>query len=119
MKLTETKLKQLINETMSEEELDEGFFSKIFGGEDDESERSPERQKELEDRLAKMKRGEKIVKPKTADQEAGDMLDDAGQMQDELSQFNSMADSNKFDYIMKNKVLTPKMLEFFRQLPSS
>jgi len=118
MKLTETKLKQLINETLSEEGLDEGFFSKIFGGEDDEPERSPERQKELEDRLAKMKRGEKIVKPKTADQKAGDMLDDADQMQDELSQFNSMADSNKFDYIMNNKVLTPKMLEFFRQLPS-
>ena len=85
MKLTESKLKQMIKEEMSAAAMDEGFFSKIFGDEDDEPERSPERQKDLEDRLAKMKRGEKIVKPKTADQKASDMLAGTDKMQDELS----------------------------------
>ena len=102
---------------INEENLDEGFFSKIFGGEDDEPERSPERQKELEDRLAKMKRGEKIVKPKTADQKASDMLAGTDKMQDELSGFDSMSDDEKFGYIMKNKILTPKMKAFYNSLP--
>jgi hypothetical protein len=104
---------------INEENLDEGFFSKIFGGEDDEPERSPERQKELEDRLAKMKRGEKIVKPKTADQKASDMLTGTDKMQDELSGFDSMSDDEKFNYIMKNKILTPSMKSFFKKLPSN
>ena len=102
-----------------EENLDEGFFSKIFGSEDDEPERSPERQKELEDRLARMKRGEKIVKPKTADQKASDMLSDTDKMQDELSGFDSMSDDEKFNYIMKNKILTPSMKSFFTKLPNN
>jgi len=119
MKLTESKLKQMIKEEMSAAAMDEGFFSKIFGDEDDEPERSPERQKELEDRLAKMKRGEKIVKPKTADEKASDMLAGTDKMQDELSGFDSMSDDEKFNYIMKNKILTSSMKSFFKKLPSN
>ena len=118
MKLTKQTLKRIIKEEL-EAVMNEGFFSKIFGSEDDEPERSPERQKELEDRLARMKRGEKIVKPKTADQKASDMLSGTDKMQDELSGFDSMSDDEKFNYIMKNKILTPSMKSFFTKLPNN
>ena len=106
-----------VEDTYEPRGLSEGFFSKIFGGEDEKPSRSPEKQKELEDRLARLKRGEKIVKPKTADQEASDMLAGTDKMQDELSGFDSMSDDEKFEYIMKNKILTPKMKAFYNSLP--
>jgi len=106
-----------VEDTYEPRGLSEGFFSKIFGGEDEKPSRSPEKQKELEDRLARLKRGEKIVKPKTADQEASDMLAGTDKMQDELSGFDSMSDDEKFGYIMKNKILTPKMKAFYNNLP--
>ena len=106
-----------VEDTYEPRDLSEGFFSKIFGGEDEKPSRSPEKQKELEDRLARLKRGEKIVKPKTADQEASDMLAGTDKMQDELSGFDSMSDDEKFGYIMKNKILTPKMKAFYNSLP--
>ncbi len=45
------------------------------------------------------------------------MLAGTDKMQDELSGFDSMSDDEKFDYIMKNKILTPKMKAFYNSLP--
>ena len=102
MKLTNEDLKRIIEEE-AEGVMDEGFFSRIFGGEEKPKERSPEEEKRLKDKLAKIKSGEVPIKSDKEEEEdeIDKMTSKNKEMFDQLVPWDKMSKQQKIDYIKK------------------